>query len=86
MNFFQLIFAFIKKNFKNLQETNDSNERKKQWIQIIFGSLIATGSGLIHLPPNVPFFLSLNCQLQGLYLLSEEVIQLYGIQFGQGLL
>ena len=53
MNFFQLIFAFIKKNFKNLQETKDSTERKKQWIQIIFGIVLALGYGGLHIPPNV---------------------------------
>ena len=70
MNFFQLIFAFIKKNFKNLQETNNPNERKKQWIQIIFGSLIATGYGLIHLPPNVSF-------IEIIYALGILLITLY---------
>ena len=28
MNFFQLIYAYIKKNLKTAQETEDSDERK----------------------------------------------------------
>ena len=53
MNFFQLIYAFIKKNLKNIRETEDPNERKKQWIQIVFGSVLAVGYGAIHLPPDI---------------------------------
>ena len=40
MNFFQLIYAYIKKNLQTAQETGDSNERKKQWIKIVFGIII----------------------------------------------
>tara|TARA_B100001027_G_scaffold190736_1_gene144759 strand:- start:82 stop:330 length:249 start_codon:yes stop_codon:yes gene_type:complete len=53
MNFFQLIAAYIKQNLKKLKETDDPNERKKQWIQIVFGSVIALGYGAIHLPADV---------------------------------
>ena len=53
MNFFQLIAAYIKQNLKKLKETEDPTERKKQWIQIAFASLIALGYGIIHLPSDV---------------------------------
>tara|TARA_A100001011_G_scaffold132252_1_gene139298 strand:+ start:69 stop:317 length:249 start_codon:yes stop_codon:yes gene_type:complete len=53
MNFFQLIGAYIKQNLKKLKETEDPNERKKQWIQIVFGSVIALGYGAIQLPADV---------------------------------
>ena len=53
MNFFQLIAAYIKQNLKKLKETEDPNERKKQWIQIAFGCVIALGYGVIHLPADV---------------------------------
>ena len=53
MNFFQLIAAYIKQNLKKLKETEDPNERKKQWIQIAFGCVIAIGYGAIHLPADV---------------------------------
>ena len=53
MNFFQLIAAYIKQNLKKLKETEDPNERKKQWIQIIFGSFIALGYGVVYLPSDV---------------------------------
>ena len=53
MNFFQLIAAYIKQNLKKLKETEDPIERKKQWIQIVFGSVIALGYGVIHLPSDV---------------------------------
>ena len=53
MNFFQLIAAYIKQNLKKLKETEDPTERKKQWIQIVFGSVIALGYGAIHLPADV---------------------------------
>ncbi len=53
MNFFQLIAAYIKQNLKKLKETEDPNERRKQWIQIVFGSLIALGYGIVHLPADV---------------------------------
>ena len=53
MNFFQLIYAYIKKNLKTAQETEDSDERKKQWIKIVFGIVLALGYGGLHVPPNV---------------------------------
>tara|TARA_B100001248_G_scaffold252327_1_gene228393 strand:+ start:348 stop:596 length:249 start_codon:yes stop_codon:yes gene_type:complete len=53
MNFFQLIGAYIKQNLKKLKETEDPNERRKQWIQIVFGSVIALGYGAIHIPADV---------------------------------
>ena len=53
MNFFQLIAAYIKQNLKKLKETDDPNEKRKQWIQIVFGSLIALGYGVVHLPADV---------------------------------
>ena len=53
MNFFQLIGAYIKQNLKKLKETEDPNERRKQWIQIVFGSVIALGYGAIHIPAGV---------------------------------
>ena len=53
MNLFQLIYAFIKKNFKNIRETDDPNEKRKQWLQIFFGGVLALGYGAIHLPPDV---------------------------------
>ena len=40
MNFFQLIYAYIK-NLKTAQEAEDSDERKKQWIKIVFGIVLA---------------------------------------------
>lgn len=53
MNFFQLIYAVIKKNLKIIRETNDPNEKRKQWLQIFFGGVLALGYGAIHLPPDV---------------------------------
>tara|TARA_B100001248_G_scaffold258601_1_gene243064 strand:+ start:122 stop:370 length:249 start_codon:yes stop_codon:yes gene_type:complete len=53
MNFYQLIAAYIKQNLKKIKETDDPNERKKQWIQIAFGCVIAIGYGAIHLPADV---------------------------------
>ena len=53
MNFFQLIYAYIKKNLKTAQEIEDSDERKKQWIKIVFGIVLALGYGGLHVPPNV---------------------------------
>ena len=53
MNFFQLIAAYIKQNLKKLKETDDPNEKRKQCIQIFFGSLIALGYGVVHLPADV---------------------------------
>ena len=55
MNLFQLIYAFIKKNLKNIRETDDPNEKRKQWLQIFFGGVLALGYGAIHLPPDVTF-------------------------------
>ena len=53
MNFFQQIAAYIKQNLKKLKETEDPNERKKQWIQIALGSIIALGYGVLYLPTDV---------------------------------
>ena len=53
MHFYQLIAAFIRKNIKNLRETDDPNEKRKQWLQIFFGGVLALGYGAIHLPPDV---------------------------------
>ena len=36
MNFFQLIYAYIKKNLKTAQEAEDSDERKKTMDQNSF--------------------------------------------------
>ena len=47
MNFFQLIYAYIKKNIKTVQEIEDSEERQKQWIKIVFGIVLALS--LIHI-------------------------------------
>jgi hypothetical protein len=41
MNIFPLIYAFIKKNLKTVQEIEDSDERKKQWLKIVFGIVLA---------------------------------------------
>ena len=53
MNFFQLIYAYIKKNLKTAQAIEDPDERKKQWIKIVFGIVLALGYGGLHVPPNV---------------------------------
>ena len=53
MNFFQLIYAFIKKNLKTVQEIEDSDERKKQWLKIVFGIVLALVYGGLHVPPDV---------------------------------
>ena len=53
VNFFQQIAAYIKQNLKKLKETEDPNERKKQWIQIALGSIIALGYGVLYLPTDV---------------------------------
>lgn len=53
MNFFQLIYAYIKKNLKSIRETEDPNEKRKKWLQIFFGGVLALGYGAIHLPPDL---------------------------------
>ena len=53
MNLFELIYNFIKKNLKSVQEIEDSDERKKQWLKIVFGIVLALGYGGLHVPPNV---------------------------------
>ena len=53
MNLFQLVYAYIKKNLKTVQEIEDSDERKKQWIKIVFGIVLALGYGGLHVPPDV---------------------------------
>jgi len=53
MNFFQLIYAFVKKNLQSVREINDPDERKKQWLKIVFGIVLALGYGGLHVPPDV---------------------------------
>ena len=53
MNIFPLIYALIKKNLKTVQEIEDSDERKKQWLKIVFGIVLALGYGGLHVPPDV---------------------------------
>ena len=53
MNLFELIFASIKKNLKSVREIEDSDDRKKQWLKIVFGIVLALGYGGLHVPPNV---------------------------------
>ena len=53
MNLFQLIYAYIKKNLKSVREIEDSDERKKQWLKLVFGIVLALGYGGLHVPPNV---------------------------------
>lgn len=53
MNLFQLIYAFIKKNLKSVRDIEDSDERKKQWLKLVFGIVLALGYGGLHVPPDV---------------------------------
>ncbi len=53
MNFFQLIYSFINKNIISVRETEEKDERKKQWLKIVFGIVFALGYGGLHVPPNV---------------------------------
>ena len=53
MNLFELIFGFIKKNLKSVREIEDSDEKRKQWIKIVFGIVLALGYGGLHVPPDV---------------------------------
>ena len=53
MNLFELINSFIKKNLKNLREIEDLDERRKQWLKIVFGMVLALGYGGLHIPPGV---------------------------------
>ena len=53
MNFFQLIYASIKKNLKSIRVIEDRDERKKQWLKLVFGLVLALGYGGLHVPPNV---------------------------------
>ena len=53
MNFFQIIYAFVKKNLQSVREINDPDERKKQWLKIVFGIVLALGYGGLHVPPDV---------------------------------
>ena len=53
MNLFELINSFIKKNLKNLREIEDLDERRKQWLKIVFGIVLALGYGGLHIPPGV---------------------------------
>ena len=52
MNFFQLIYAYIKKNLKTAQETENSDERKNN-DQNSFWHCISFRYGGLHMPPNV---------------------------------
>ena len=53
MNFYQLIYSFIKKNLNSLREEENPNEKRKQLFQIIFLSVIGVFYGLIHFPSGV---------------------------------
>ena len=53
MNLFELIYGFIKKNLNSVQEIEDSDERKKQWLKIVFGIVLALGYGGLHVPQDV---------------------------------
>lgn len=53
MNLFELIYDFIKKNIRSVREIEDSDERRKQWLKIVFGVVLALGYGGLHIPPNV---------------------------------
>ena len=65
----------LKKNLRTAQETEDSDERKKQWIKIVFGIVLALGYGGLHVPPNVSiseviyalgiFFYNFICRISG---------------------
>ncbi len=53
MNLFELIYHFIKKNFQSVRDIEDLEERRKQWLKIVFGIVLALGYGGLHIPPNV---------------------------------
>ena len=53
MNLFELIYHFIKKNFQSVRDIEDLKERRKQWLKIVFGIVLALGYGGLHVPPNV---------------------------------
>ena len=53
MNLFELIYHLLKKNFKSVRDIEDSEERRKQWLKIVFGIVLALGYGGLHVPPNV---------------------------------
>ena len=53
MNLFELIYHFIKKNFQSVRDIEDLEERRKQWLKIVFGIVLALGYGGLHVPPNV---------------------------------
>ena len=53
MNLFELIYHFIKKNFQSVRDIEDLKERRKQWLKIVFGIVLALGYGGLHIPPNV---------------------------------
>ena len=50
MNLFELIYNFIKKNFQSVRDIEDSEERRKQWLKIVFGIVLALGYGGLHIP------------------------------------
>tara|TARA_Y100000768_G_C23347756_1_gene393960 strand:- start:107 stop:355 length:249 start_codon:yes stop_codon:yes gene_type:complete len=66
MNFFQLIYSFINKNIISVRETEEKDERKKQWLKIVFGIVFALGYGGLHVHP---------------YVNRREVIYVLGILF-----
>ena len=53
MNLFELIYSFIKKNLKSIRVIEDRDDRKKQWLKLVFGLVLALGYGGLHVPPNV---------------------------------
>ena len=53
MNLFELIYAFFKKNLKSVQELEGSYERKKQWLKIAFGIVLALGYDALHVSPDI---------------------------------
>ena len=66
MNLFQLIYAFIKKNLKTVQETDDLNEKRKKLLQIFFAIVLALGYAVLHVPSDVSI---------------REVIYAFGVLF-----
>ena len=50
---FELIYSLIKNNFKSVRTIKDSDDGKKQWLKIAFGTVLALGYGGLHVPPDV---------------------------------
>ena len=46
MNFLNLLILSLKKNLKNVREIEDLDERRKQWLKIVFGMVLALGYGV----------------------------------------